>query len=79
MVKSKKKTGPPYKKPLVDPDLAVLTQQMGEVTVSEVYKQSFLSRSTIANWKKGKTRRPSHMTMIGIAASKGLVWRLVKD
>jgi hypothetical protein len=63
-------------KPLRDPDIIILMRQVRTRTTTELYQNSYLSRSTISNLRKGKTRRPTHMTMTGIAAAAGLVYKL---
>ena len=66
------------KKPKRDPDVAKLVAQTDGYSNADIYHNTFLCRGTISKLRGGKTRRPSHMTMIGVAAAVGLEWRLVK-
>jgi hypothetical protein len=65
-------------KPAVDPDIGVLLAATRTLENSQLYHNSYLSRGTINNLRKRKTKRPSHMTMVGIAAAAGLKWKLTK-
>lgn len=64
-------------RPLVDPDISRLVRAIRSASDAELYHNSYLSRSTIQRLRTGKTRRPTHMTMTGIAAAAGMEFRLV--
>jgi hypothetical protein len=66
------------KKPKRDNDIERLVAQTDGYANADIYHKTFLCRGTIANLRKGKTRYPTHMTMVGVAAAVGLEWRLVK-
>ena len=66
------------KKPPIDPGISPLVRAVRGNSVGDLYHNTYLSRSTIANLVKGKTRRPNHMTMTGIAAAAGLQYKLVR-
>jgi len=66
------------KKPARDSDIEKLVSQTDGYANADIYHRTFLCRGTIANLRKGKTRYPTHMTMVGVAAAVGLEWRLVK-
>jgi hypothetical protein len=69
------------KKPQRDPDIEKLVSQTDGWANADIYHNTFLSRGTIANLRgtgRRKTRYPTHMTMVGVAAAVGLEWRLVK-
>lgn len=63
-------------KPKQDSDVAELARLMSEHEVSDIYHNSYLSRTTIKRLMDRKTRVPQHMTMQGIAAAIGLVYVL---
>jgi len=65
-------------KPPRDPDVAKLIAQTDGYSNGDIYRNTYLCRSTINNLRRRKTRYPTHMTMVGIAAAVGLEWRLVK-
>jgi hypothetical protein len=76
--KKPRREKPPYKKPDRDSDLDVINDLIAGSTVSAVFYNTYLSRSAIRNIMVGKTRKPQHMTMTGLAASQGFKWKLVK-
>jgi len=67
-----------YKKPARDADIDVLISKTMPLSNAEIYHNTYLCRSTIANLRRCRTRYPTHMTMVGVAAAVGLEWRLVK-
>lgn len=69
---------PPFAKPARDKDIDTLNDAMGTMTVGAIFNNTYLSRSAIRNIQTGKTKKPQHMTMVGIAAARGLRWKLVK-
>jgi len=70
---------PPFKKPLRDPDIDMVMDLVAGYSVSDIFHNTYLSRSAIRNLIKNKTKKPQHMTLTGMAASRGFKWKLVKD
>jgi hypothetical protein len=66
------------KKPIHDPDVAQLVRAVRSITIDDLYYNSYLSRSTIKRLREGKTSRPQHLTMVGIAQAAGYKYELVK-
>jgi len=66
------------KKPPIDPVVQTLQDIMGTESVTEIYYRSWLSKSTLYNIRTGKTKRPQHMTVAGIARAKGYRIQFVK-
>lgn len=64
-------------KPLLDPDVHRLVRAVRSHAVSDLYHNSYLSRGTIVRLMKNQTKRPQHLTMVGIANAAGLEYRLV--
>ena len=63
-------------KPEQDDDVEELADLISHMEVSDLYHNSYLSRSCIRNLKKGITKKPQHMTMTGIAAAAGFEYVL---
>src|SRR5262245_38395343 len=65
-----------HKKPTRDPDIDQVQAILSNMTVADVYNNSYLSRSCIRNLKKNKTRKPQHMSMVGMLASAGYEYQI---
>jgi hypothetical protein len=75
---------PPHQKPKRDSDIDVLNSAVSGFSNAEIYNNGYLSRGTIAKLRerrtgKKRTRYPSHMTMVGVAAACGMKWKLTKE
>jgi hypothetical protein len=71
-------------KPKRDLDIDALVRATSHLTDAEIYHNTYLSRSTISKLRerragKKRTRYPTHMTMTGIAAAAGLIYKLTKE
>lgn len=64
------------KKPLRDAEVDILAEAISGYDTTDLYHNSYLSRSTIKRLRDGKTRKPQHMTMTGIAAAAGFEYVL---
>lgn len=65
-------------KPARDKSVDELTKAIESFDTAELYHNSYLSRSTIARLRSGKTRMPQNMTMRGIAEAAGFEYVLRK-
>jgi hypothetical protein len=71
-------------KPKRDHDIDALVRATSHLTDAEIYHNTYLSRGTISKLRerragKKRTRYPTHMTMTGIAAAAGLIYKLTKE
>lgn len=62
--------------PLTDPDLSFLIRILHTLDpdTSSLSRHSGVSPTTIRNWRKGKTRRPQHVTLKAVALALG--WKM---
>jgi hypothetical protein len=72
-----KSNGKASEKPAVDPDISKLVRAIRTSSTADLYHNSYLSRGTIDRLRKQKTKRPQHLTMVGVANAAGLEYRLV--
>ena len=66
-----------HQRPDIDPDLARVLDLIDGYSAGDLAKRSFVGRSTIYNWRRGKVKRPAHYTITEIARLVGAEFRLV--
>ena len=76
MTRQRNNSGRLIKKPLRDPDIDKVQAIIKGLTVADVYYNSYLSKSCIRNLKKNVTRKPQHMSMVGMLASAGFEYQI---
>ena len=61
-------------KPLRDPAVTDVLTAIDGVPTTEIYLNSYLSRSTISKLRhpKNGTKRPQHMTLVGVLGAIGM-------
>lgn len=66
----------PPKLPKIDPDLDLIVRSIHTLApdIKELSALSGVSRSTIRNWRKRKTKRPQHITLKAVALALG--WKM---
>jgi len=77
----KKNTKPNSARPVrpdFDPDLVSIRHMGKSFGAVHLYHHSFLSRGTIYKILNSQTKRPTHMTMTGIARAMGYEYKLVR-
>lgn len=75
---AKDKANGKLQKPIHDPDVDRLVRAVRGLSTADLYHNSYLSRGTIKRLRDGKTSRPQHLTMVGIAQAAGMKYELVK-
>jgi len=65
-------------KPEVDPGINHVVQTTAKLSVDAIYRNCYLSKSTIRKIKTGVTRRPQHMTMTALYRAAGFELVAVK-
>ena len=63
-----------FKKPLRDPGIEEVVDKVNNYSTSDIYHNSYLSRSTIRKLRRTDdkaTRRPQHMTLTGVLNACG--------
>lgn len=64
-------------KDLIIDQITTLMEQTG-ATAADIAKQGLISKSTIYNWIKGKTRRPQNATIEAALRAMGLTREIVR-
>lgn len=68
-----------WKKPPRDPAVGEVLGAVNHLDSRYLYMNSYLSRSTIYKLRKpGGTRRPQHMTLVGVLGAAGLEYRITR-
>lgn len=69
----------PIKKPPVDPMLAEVLATLGDTPTGVLAARSGLARSTIENWKAGRTRHPQSISLQFALRAAGFRLKIVRD
>lgn len=65
-------------KPKIDPIVRQVAVTISFMTAKELHDNSYLSMSTCYNILRGRTKRPQHLTVVGLLQAAGFGYELKK-